>query len=301
MTAASCGAIYDQTDDFEPAVFTWQVNIPIPERIQLGHGLVHDDEAVLSRHEEAVALRARRAGWRMAVRPAAAARTVAAGLEAGLGVDALADRRATLARRLARGCAWAAALRDGATAAEIAEREGVSDPWVRMEVLLTRLDAPIVAELLKPGSLAAALSNEALREVARRRSAEAQRALFWPLVQQIQAEAAAGRVTAPPARSGGKASFAFLLARARRWQARLEAGETPATIAASEALTRQVVWMWSRVLSLPAEVLQALEQAEDLPGVTLVKLVALAKVHGAEAQVAAFWDLARAAEQRATA
>lgn len=301
MNAASRGAIHDQSDAAEPAVVTWSVDHTLPERLTLCHGTIREDEPVLSRHAEALDQRARQAGWRMAVRPAAAARTAEGGMVAGIGVDALADRRAVLARRLERGRGWALELAGGTRARVIAAREGVTDTWVRYEVLLAGLDGEVTAELLRPGSLSAALSNESLREIARRKTPQAQRGLFWPMVRQIQRKAAAGAVTAPPVRSGGKASFAFLLARARRWQARLEAGEGMAKIAASERLTRQVVWYWAQVLMLPAQILDALEQAEDLPGVTLARLVKLTRVRGAEAQVAAFWELARGATLRATA
>ena len=65
-----------------------------------------------------------------------------------------------------------------------------------------------------------------------------------------------------------------------------------AKISTSERLTRQVVWYWTQVLALPVEVLETLEQAEDLPGVTLARLVKLSKFRGAAAQVAAFRELA---------
>ena len=301
MNAAPRGAIYDQSDAAEPAVVTWSVDLTVPERFRLGHGTIREDEPVLARHAEALDQRARQAGWRMSVRPAAAAKTAESVMLAGIGADPLADRRAALARRLERGRAWAVELAGGTKARKIAAREGVSDTWVRFEVLLGGLDPEIVEELLRPGSLAAALSNEALREIARRKSALAQRGLFWPLVRQLQRKAAAGTVTAPPVRAGGKASFAFLLARARGWQARIVAGESMAKIAASERLTRQVVWYWSQVLTLPSAVLETLEQAEDLPGVTLAALVKLTKIRGAAVQVAAFRDLIQGDVLRASA
>ena len=178
-------AVRDQSDSREAAVVTWSVDHTVPEWSQLYPSSIREDEPILAEHAEILERRARSLGWRSLVPPETAA-AAKAGKQARDGFDRLAERRARLARRLERGRTWTRELAGGATVRQIAEREGVTGPWIRFEVLFARLDAEITAELLRPGSWSAALSNEALREVARRKTPEAQARLFWPLVEQVQ-------------------------------------------------------------------------------------------------------------------
>lgn len=182
----------DQSDAREAAVVHWSVDHTIPEWSQLHPAVIREDEPILAEHAERLERRARSSGWRSLVPP----RTTAAEKlrkQAGDGIDRLAERRARLARRLERGRTWTRELASGATIRQIAEREGVTGPWIRFEVLFARLDDAITAELLRPGSWSAALPNEALREVARRKTPEAQARLFWPLVEQVQRKAGVDR------------------------------------------------------------------------------------------------------------
>ena len=175
----------DQSDSREAAIVTWSVDHTVPEWSQLYPTSIREDEPILAEHAEILERRAQSAGWRSLV-PPRTAKAGKAGMKAGEGFDRLAERRARLAQRLERGRTWTQELAGGATVRQIAEREGVTGPWIRFEVLFARLDAEIAAELLRPGSWSAALSNEALREVARRKTPEAQARLFWPLVEQVQ-------------------------------------------------------------------------------------------------------------------
>ena len=172
----------DQSDAGEASVVHWSVDHTIPEWSQLHPAVIREDEPILAEHAEALDRRARSAGWRSLVPPL----MMKAEKQAGDGFDRLAERRGRLARRLERGRTWTRELASGTTVRQIAEREGVTSPWIRFEVLFARLDEEITAELLRPGSWAAALSNEALREVARRKTPEAQARLFWPLVEQVE-------------------------------------------------------------------------------------------------------------------
>lgn len=288
-------AIPDHKDP-EPLIATWTVRGFVPPAWRFDRSTPAPAEAVLKRHAQMLTRQAGRRGFVAQAQTAlASARPVAQVLVVGPGgLDPLAERRTTLLQRLTLGRAAREAFLEGKKIADMAAEARCTDTWIRNLMLLAGLPEEIQAEIRRPRSLAAALSDRQLREVARRRKdPAAARALFEALLGQVRAFVDNRTLPArPQPQQTSRRGLRPVFDQARAWAELLEMGEARSAreLAKKLNLSNVTICTYLDLLKLVPELRAALDLSRPLPVPVPIKhLQTIARLPPGE-QVAAFED-----------
>jgi len=188
---------------------------------------------------------------------------------------------------------YAKALRrePGLTQGDLAQREGVSGPRVNQILAILRLEPSILADLVDPTSDNPVPTLKELHAIGRLASERAQVGRYRQVCEALRKK----RIPADRVKPTPQRGFRHLFAKARTWQAMLDAGEarSVAALARQVKVSRHQVGRVLDLLTLPPEVQAALDvPAEELPaGVTQAKVKGLARLEGAAAQRAAWAEM----------
>ena len=265
-------------------------------------------EEVLERHARLLTRQAGRRGFAAQAQTALAEARPAAqvSLMGPGGVDPLHERRMTLVQRMTLGRAALDALKDGRKIADMAAEARCTDTWIRNLMLLGGLPAEIQAEIRRPRSLAAALSDRQLREVSRRKDPAEARVLFEELLGQIQSFVQHNIPSRPRPQRMFRRGLRPVFEQARAWAEVLASGEVKSARELGKKLgvSNVTVCTYLDLLKLEPSLLAALDQPRPprVP-VPIKHLQAIARLPVGE-QVSAFearwpgllgWRLARSA------
>ncbi len=179
----------------------------------------------------------------------------------------------------------------GLTQGDLARREGVSGPRVNQILAILRLEPSILADLVDPTSDNPVPTLKELHAIGRLASERAQVGRYRQVCEALRKK----RITADRVKPTPQRGFRHLFAKARTWQAMLDAGEarSVAALARQVKVSRHQVGRVLDLLTLPPEVQAALDvPAEQLPeGATQAKVKGLARLEGAAAQRAAWAEM----------
>jgi hypothetical protein len=184
-----------------------------------------------------------------------------------------------------------------ANAAEVAKREGMTRARVSQLLRLLDLAPDVLADLEDPEATGAVPPVSLLRSLTAIKTPERQAGEYRRL---CAAEAASRAPRAPRARGPNKGQpprrgLQHLFERARRYHARLEAGEARSLedLGRAEGVTGRRIAQILLLLQLAPEIVEAVDvPAADLPpGVTERRLREVARLRGREEQVGAWGRL----------
>ncbi len=254
-------------------------------------------EAVVERHAKTLTRQAGRRGFAAQAQAAQAqaalaeARPVAEVSVMGPGgLDPLQERRTTLVQRLAMGRAALEAYREGRKIADMAAEAGCTGTWIRKLMQLARLPEEIQAEIRRPRSLAAALSDLQLREVAMRRKPSIARALFEELLGQVRAFVQHRLPARPQPQRLSRRGLRPVFEQARAWAETLRSGEVRSAreLAKKLGVSNVTVCTYLDLLKLEPSLLAALDHPRPLRVNLPIKHLQVIARLPAEEQVAAF-------------